>query len=323
MRELVKIDMTEYEIEPSVADNIRMIFAPMVEGLKRFEGDYDNVIALANKEITIDVCDKAKRLRLDIGKVRIEAEKARKKEKEQYLRGGRAVDGVNNILKFAIADKEEKLKEIETYYERIEQEKKEKTAESRREELDKYEFDHSKYDLVNMPDEIWDYTLDGVKARYEIEQEAIKKAEADRVAKEKAESEERARIEAENKKLKAEAEAREKQSEKERKEREKVEQEKERTHQEELRKEREAREKVEAETRKREEGERLKLKAEAEAQLKANQAPDKEKLLAFAEVLSSLKTPSMQSVKGRELMISVSTSIRSIVEHLIKSEKGL
>lgn len=206
---IVKVDIDivkEFEIDESRAAQIEAIFAPMVKGLRGFEGQYNALMKVAAKGITPEVVAQAKRLRIDIGKVRIEAEKARKKEKDQYLRGGRAVDGVNNILKFAISDKEEKLREVEEHFERIEQQKREKIAESRREELDKYDFDHTHTDLVNMEEDVFERFLFGIKTAWEYEQAAKKAAEEERIAKEKADEEERIRIREENERLNRENE---------------------------------------------------------------------------------------------------------------------
>ena len=138
MNELATIKKELVGIDESKAAQIEAVFAPMVAMLKDFEGQYDTIMAL---EQSPDKCAKAKRLRLDIAKVRIEADKVRKIQKEEYLRAGNAIQAVYNILKFAVAEKEDSLKETETYYERIEAEKAKTRQAEREAELLKYEVD--------------------------------------------------------------------------------------------------------------------------------------------------------------------------------------
>lgn len=294
MNDLMVLENEELKgIDESKALQIKAVFEPMVKMLEGFEAVYAEVMA---KEISPEKCAEAKRLRLDIAKVRIEADKVRKEQKEEYLRAGNAIQGVYNILKFAVTDKEEKLKDVETYYEKIEAEKVAKLAEERKSELEKYEAVNDFVDLGKMPDDVWRNYLAGVKANYEAVKAAEAKAEADRIAKEKAEAEERERIRLENEQLKKEAEKREKarlaeqkkleaerakQEQALRAEREKAEAEK-RIQDEIIRKEREAREKLEREAREKE-AERVRLE-KLEAEKKAAEArrlelaPDKEKL---------------------------------------------
>ena len=199
MNELATIKKELVGIDESKAAQIEAVFAPMVAMLKDFEGQYDGIMAL---EQSPDKCARAKRLRLDIAKVRIEADKVRKIQKEEYLRAGNAIQAVYNILKFAVAEKEDSLKETETYYERIEAEKAKTRQAEREAELLKYEVDGSKIDLGNMLDDVWRNFLIGTKTNYKAVKEAERKAEEDRLAKIEADRLERIRIEEENAALK-------------------------------------------------------------------------------------------------------------------------
>ncbi len=173
-------------IDESKAAQIKAVFQPMVEMLESFEEKYKEVTALKTSP---DKCKQAKQLRIAVAKVRIEADKVRKIQKENSLREGKAIDGVNNILKFAVMDKEEKLKEIETHYERIEAEKKAQLQLDRVAELEKYEADGEFVDLGNMPDEVWKNYLAGVKNNYESVKEAERKAEEERIEAERKQTE--------------------------------------------------------------------------------------------------------------------------------------
>jgi hypothetical protein len=171
-------------IEKSKADQIRSVFQPMADMLDHFDAAYDEVMGMEQSE---EKSAKAKRLRLDIAKIRIEADKRRKEMKEEYLRAGKAIDGTANILKWAVTDKENSLKEIELYYQRIEEERLKKLQEDREAELAKYDFDGSSMDLSGMVDAVWNNFLTGIRANWESLKAAERKAEEDRIAREKKE----------------------------------------------------------------------------------------------------------------------------------------
>ena len=276
--ELIKVDAEEFGVTKTRAEQIEAVFVPMVAKLKEFDGSYDEIIKEAEGEITQEVCKKASRLRKDIAKVRIEAEKVRKAEKEEYLRAGKAIDGVANILKFAVSDKEKALTDIEKHFENLERERIAQLNQERIDQVAQYEVDAEHLDLGNMADDVWQNYLSGVKSAYEQKVAAEKKAEEERIAREKAEAEERERIRKENEALKAEKAKREAE-EKERLEKERIEKEKQEAalkaeREEAERKQREIEAKLESERKEREriEQERLeKERAEKEAAEKAEQ----------------------------------------------------
>ena len=175
----------------SKAAQIKAVFQPMVVMLENFEEKYTEIIAL---DISPDKCKQAKRLRIDISRVRIDADKVRGEQKAEYIRAGNAIQGVYNILKYAVTDKEEKLKDVELHYEKIEEEKKAKLQIDRALELSRYEASGDFVDLGNMPDEVWTNYLAGVKNNYEAGKEAERKAEADRIAKIEADEKETYRL---------------------------------------------------------------------------------------------------------------------------------
>ena len=196
-------------IEDSKAEQIRATFEPMAKMLTEFEESYKEVVKASEEKITEELSAKAKRLRLNIGKVRIATEKTRKAQKEEYLRAGKAIDGVSNILKWAVAEKEDKLKEIENHFELLEKERVESVQAERVAALSQYVEDASERSLSGMENDVWEAYLTSKKKEFTDKIDAEKKAEEDRIAKEKAEAEERARVAEENKRLKAEAVERE------------------------------------------------------------------------------------------------------------------
>lgn len=345
--ELVKLEVQELNVlEPSKAEQIRKVFEPMVDMLKDLEQEYETLISEASDEITADVTKRAKRLRLDIGKVRIETGKLKDKQKEYIKLEDRAIMGVHNILVWAVKEKEDKLKDIENHFEILERKRLDDLQKVRAERLSQYIEDAYDRDLAKFQDEEFEALLSMKKKEYEDRIEAEKKAELERIAKEKADREERERIEKENAKLKAEAIEREKREradaearakiEAERKAKEEAEAkaraEKERKERDEyeakLRAEREAREKVEreerlkrekleAELRAKEEAE-ARAKAEAEAKLQAElNKGDNDKVLDLIADFTTLKTKyQFKSAKNKKMYADVSVLIDKVINHI-------
>lgn len=347
--ELVKFDTPELQvIEKSKAEQIKATFEPMAEMLTEFEDAYNSVIQEAEQEITKDVTTKAKRLRLDIGKVRIETEKVRKEQKEEYLRAGKAIDGVSNILKWAVTDKENRLKEIENYFEIQEQKRLEKLQADRAEKLSLYVEDAHERDLAKFADDEFEALLAMKKKEQEDRIAAAKKAEEERIAKEKAEAEERERIRKENEQLRKEAEERERlakieaekrakeeaerkaKEEAERKAREEKERKEREAYEAKLKAEREEKERIEREERAKREKLEAELKAKQEAELKAKEAEearlqaelnkgDADKVKDLIADLKALKTKyTFKSAKNKKMYADVSTLIDKVVNHIEK-----
>lgn len=210
-------------IEKSRALQIQATFDPMVLMLKEFEASYDEIMSEAELGITDELSIKARELRVSISKVRINTEKIRKREKEEYLRAGKAIDGVANLLKWAVSEKEEKLNDIETFYQKIEEQKKVALQINRMDMLKPFVGDDYFKDLSSMDEDVFKAFLQVKKKDFEDLKAAEKQAELDKIAKEKADKDEQERIKAENEKLKKEADARQKQYEIEKAKREKEE----------------------------------------------------------------------------------------------------
>ena len=318
MSELILKTSELKEVSDSRAEQIKKTFEPMAEMLEQFEESFNKVIEESKKEVTLKVTKDAKRLRIDIGKVRIATEKTRKAQKEEYLRAGKAIDGVSNILKWAVSEKEDKLKEIEKHFETVEAERLEKLQKERVSELEPFLVEPTFIDLSRMEPEVWDAYLRTKKEAHQDRIDAEAKAEAERLEKEKAEKEEQERIELENEKLKKEADEKEAELKAEREARE-LERKKELEKQEQERKEREEaeaiketelkaeRDKVEAEERKKQEALEAKLKAEREAKriledkIKADEEA-KEKELAEIEAKKQSELQKGDADKLRDLI---------------------
>lgn len=336
MNELI-VSAKEYNIEPSRAEQIEKVFAPMVATLKGFEARFNEITQRAEIAICEETCNDARRLRLDIAKVRINTEKVRKVEKEEYLRAGKAIDGVANILKFAVVEKEERLEKIEKHFELVEQQRKEKLAAERAEELAKYEC-FNVPGLGEMANEVYANFMTGAKANFQAKKEAERKAEEERLAREKADREEREKIRLENERLKKEAAERETKiaeekrlaeierrkqeellrqerakaeaerkaiEEKARIQREKAEAEAKRLKAEQnaiIAKERAERERAEAELRAKAEAEEAEKKRKAAAEKRAKRAPDKEKLMELSKRIDALALPVVSTEEAQDIL---------------------
>lgn len=217
--DLVEIKAEEYGLTSDKAKEVELGFSPSIEKLNELKPEYDLLI---QKEISVDVCKEAKNLRLRFVKVRTGTEKIHKALKAFYLAGGRFVDAWKNKQMTISEEVEQKLKDIEEYYERIEIKKKEERKVLRLQELEKIEHTGEGLDILEMDDSLWAIVFTGLKKEYLDRKEAELKTEEERIAKEKAEREAQERIRKENDRLKKEAEEKDRKAKEEREAHEKA-----------------------------------------------------------------------------------------------------
>lgn len=218
MTDIIKIDPKEYGLTDQTAKTIRMQFEPMLKKMEELETEFNSVVNLPIGEKKTS--EKAKELRLKYVKVRTGTAEIHKQQKAFYLNGGRFVDGWKNAQIFASEGKEKKLEEIEKYLENLEKARIEKLNEERTALILQYINPEDVIPYGVMQADVWDAYYNAKVKSFNDRIEAEKKAETDRIEREKAEAEERERIKAENEKLKLEAEEKEKLLLKERKQRE-------------------------------------------------------------------------------------------------------
>lgn len=315
--ELVKIDPAQYGLQATEAAQVEAVFLPMIAKMKELENEFNEVV---NMPIEPTTMAKAKELRLKYVKVRTGTAAIHKTAKDYYLKGGRFVDGWKNAQEFASQEKERALEKIEKHFEILEAERKAKLKEDRLLLIADICETPEMYPLAEMSESAFNQLLDGLKLAKQQKEEAEKRAEEERIAKEKAEKEEQERIRIENEKLKKEAEQKEKEL---MAERDRIEKEREAERraqakiQDELNAkaeaERKERERIEKELKAKQDAERLaKEKAEAEAKAKeieaakAAKAPVKEKLTAWVD--SMLITP-IGTEKFTQQQINVANEI--------------
>lgn len=207
MKDLILKTPELQDIKKTKAEQIKNAFEPMVAMLTRLELAFNKIVKEAEIEITHEVIVNARKVRLEMADVRHKTEKNRKMRKEEPLREGKAIDGVANVLKWAILGKERKLKEIEDHYEIERLKKIEKLQLERVQQLCEFVEDAEDRDLGTMDDDVWVAYLGVKKQAYNDKIAAEKKAEEERIAKEAAEKKEFDRVFEENKKIKAKAEA--------------------------------------------------------------------------------------------------------------------
>lgn len=273
MTDIVKIDPKEFGLEEIKAQQIAEQFKPMLDKMVELEKEFNEVI---QKPITKETCKEAKELRLKYVKVRTGTAEIHKQQKAFYLAGGRFVDGWKNAQLFASQGIEEKLEAIEKHYENLERQRIEELKQQRIALLAPYAVENvDALGLGIMSEDVWNNFLTGTKANHEAKLAAEKKAEEERIAREKAEAEEREKIRQENERLKSEAEERERilQAERENAEKER------KALEEAQRKEREAAERILSEEKKKAESEAKRIREEQEAKLAAERA-EREKLEA-------------------------------------------
>lgn len=256
---------------------------------------------------------KAREVRLALKRVRTDAEKTRKAMKEDSLRAGRAIDGMNNILLLAIEPVEKVLEEQEKFAERAEAARKAKLGQERADQLRALGSNPAQYiGLADMGDEQWKACLHGAKLAKE-EREKAAEAERIRVA---AETAERDRLRVENERLRKEQAEKDAQA---RKEREAIEA-KARAEREAAeavaRQEREAREKLEREAAAKRADEAKKAAAEAEAKRRAELAPDADKLRALAKLVRSIEMPEVCSAEAGKYRDKFARSMLVAVKEL-------
>lgn len=281
-------------------------------------------------ESQVEEMQTARQARLELKNIRVEVEHTRKELKEQSLREGKAIDGMANIIKAFVVPLEQKLEEQEKFAERMAEARRQEMVTKRLSVLMTYCENPDMYNYADMEES--DFTsLVGKLKQEKLELEAAaKKAEQERIASEKAEREEQERIRKENERLKAEAAAAEAEREKERQAEAKRLAQIEAENKKRLEQERAA---AEAERKKREamEAEQQRLAAEEarkkkeveEAQRQALLAPDKQKLIAFANVIDALEMPNVSNREAGKLLDETQDFLARISKNLRNKAKEL
>lgn len=322
-------------VEESKAEQIKKTFEPMANMLLSFEGDYNSLIQDSKNGIDESITKRAKRLRLDIGKVRIETGKLKDKQKEYIKLEDKAIMGVHNILVWAVKEKEDNLKEIENFFEIQEQKRLEALQEERQLLLSEYVEDANERNLSKFEEDEFQALLAMKKKEHEDRIEAERIAEEQRIEREKKEAQERKRIEEENAKLKAEALKREEEARKEterlakieaerlakeqseRKEREEVERKQREAYEAKLKKEQEEKERIAKELEEKKQAE-LEAKRKEEERVQAElMKGDSDKVYDLISDLKVLKEKyTFESDNNKLMYKGVNTLLDKVVDYI-------
>lgn len=291
----------------------------------QFSSYYEQIVDWREKAVMVtDPADAvhqnlARDIRLGLKRIRCDVETTRKTLKADSLARGKAIDGFANVLKYLCEPIENRLLAVEQYAERQEAARIAALTEERVKALiaaGAEPMTIQAYNLGVMDEPTFNAVLAGEKQKKTDREEAVRKAEAervareqsDRIAREKAEKEaaearamadkERKAREAVEAKARAEREAAEASA---RAEREAAEAK--------LTKEREERERLErvAASNARKEEERLAAERNAEelkrrAADKAARAPDRQKMMVFAQDIRNLNLPVASTQAGKKVL---------------------
>lgn len=341
-QEAITLQITEPNLPPSILSSLEQGFKASFEQAEKWR-----IQALAIKVTSLDQKAEmklARTIRLELKNIRVAAEKTRKNLKEDSLRMGKAIDGVNNLLLAAIVPLERHLEEQEQYGERLAEAERQRIKAERESAISPFiEAGQAIPQLDIMSEDQWTAFLADAKLLHEAKLETARKAEVERIAREQAEAAERERLRIENERLRQEAAEREAKAktereaaeraqreaaEKARKEREAIEAkakaEREAAERELARikaeadkvaaAERTARAQAEAELAAKKAAEEAAEKAAAAAAAKAARAPDKTKIKAFAASIRAIKAPEASTADGKKVATDIAAKIEGFAK---------
>jgi hypothetical protein len=337
--ELVNIDPIEYGLDKKKAKTIEGAFLPKLAEQELAAKIYNEII---NKDITPEVCEEARELRLKLVKVRTGISEIHRTEKAYYLAAGRFCDALKNKMTLPVTQMEQGLMDIEKHFELIEIERLKQLQITRAQMLTDAGIEFIPENLNVMPDEVWENYLNGAiagaKALKEEEERKAKEEEAQRIEaekqaeKERKEAEEkRKKLEAENKKLREAAEKLRIENEKKAAKQKiideelaeiqrKIDAEKQKKADElaeQLRKANEEKARLEKAEEERKAAELKRLQEEEEAEQKRLKAGDQEKIQALITDLEVLKTKyTFQSEENKAKYKGTSTLLDKIIKYI-------
>lgn len=168
------------DLSENKASEIENLYKPMVSKLKDLEGRFNEIV---KKEINNETMKEARELRLEIRTIRVNADKARKKAKENIIIEGRAIQSAYNTFVYGTKTKEDKLMDIEKHQEKMEQIRISNLYDERENDLKKYT-DNIPPNLGEFTEEVWNEYYQGIVAKDKIQKQ---EAEAERKKEEEAE----------------------------------------------------------------------------------------------------------------------------------------
>ena len=181
-QKVIIIDPKDYGLEEKKAGTIESAFLPKKVETDGFVKVYESII---NKEINESTCKEARELRLKLVKVRTGIRDIHTAEKAFYLASGKYVDALKNKLTLPVQQMEEKLTEIEKYFENQEKERAKKLREDREKQLEPYGTDTTFIALDLMSDEQFEDLLAKEKLAFETKKRQEEELEQARIERER------------------------------------------------------------------------------------------------------------------------------------------
>jgi len=338
-------------------NEVQTVLNHVFNGVAKMREQLDGVtVTDANDKVNMKL---ANTIRLGVRHVRLEAEKtfdAKRADVQQQMLSYKTEDSLwlkaKQTMQILTKEIEENARWKEETKERFEAEQKELKTQQRMLKVAKVAPEMLRSEFENMSDETFEMFFTGIEKAFNDKIEAEKKAEEERLAKEKADAEAREKMRIENERLKAEAEAKEKQLAEERAksedERKKIEEAAKKEREEadrKLKAEQEAariaaekskaeKDKLEAELRaKSEADEKAKKEAQAkaiaeqkaifEAEKKAKNAPDKTKLIELAAQIDGLNLPEIKGEEAQKILSDVKTLLSKVSVFIREKSSGL
>lgn len=167
------VEYKEYNLEANKASSIEQSFLPKIEEKNGYQEVYKKII---RQEINQETVIEAGELRKKLKKVRTGIAKIHKNEKAYFFQAGKFVDAIKNKLTEPVVQMEEKLSDIENFFENQEKERLAKIQKEREQKLSQYVNDTSHLDLSSMDAEVWQAFFDAKKQQYIDKQKAIEEA---------------------------------------------------------------------------------------------------------------------------------------------------
>src|SRR5579863_1952640 len=195
------------DLEPTKAQALRQAFGSMFDAAEEWEREA--VALVVTEESQTGKMARARSLRLEIKRVRVEADKRRKSLKDASLREGRAIDAAYRIFEGLAAPLEERLLEAETFAARAAQAREDALGAARAETLTALGVVALPAGLGRMTEDLWGPLLEDAKAAKDARDRAAREEEEARIEADRILAERRAKEKAEAAQREAERIARE------------------------------------------------------------------------------------------------------------------
>ena len=166
----IDVNPQEFKLEIAKASSIMSAF---IEKVTERDILLANSIVVLSKEITPELSNEARDLRLKLVPIRTGIDKIHKVEKDFYLQAGKFVDAIKNKIQQPIIQREVQLKNIEEHFDRIEKERLEALQIERADLLRPYSDKADELDLVSMDQEVFEAFISVRKLTFEVEQKRI------------------------------------------------------------------------------------------------------------------------------------------------------